>query len=1012
MRRSPSSSPARKRQRLSSPTYDGQVEDLTEAQFAEIDAIEERLSQKANLLTRGAQPLSDDQEATDSSRISDPVGQIDWSSSQSREPSSPNRALHFTSEKVANIRDDPENPFTNGFSSAAKLQAVNFTPPMIGFASASKILVDHKNYERSPSPEVPPPEPDLDSWFNPVPIDTPATAFTSSASFLSSGSVVAGFSTASKKGLIMPSKEALVKAKAKISAWQQEDDTGLDNSNDENSFMSSSSNVAQKPDTFIGFKTASGSFAPSSIRPALQELGNNMRTPVTPSPDFSRPSLPGFTKANSSVQSPSLHRPGQFKPPTFKQPHTPTTGTTFSSPLNLNRQPLSLNFTSAASTHPLAAPPINATQQASTSSSALTTPLRSKGQKGPIKSTPTPFKTPFKPGMRPGEPGRLKLGESSTPLRIAVTTPIPTPAKTNETWVARPMPTLNQRKEFFNLKPNFERKSLASSRLAPQQHTAEELEYMGINVSMLNQLTPETALYYSFHTTSPEPVSSTPSPSSPILGPAEALRELLARGCSLATKPWVDNHWCHILWKLAGMVGLDPEKEANASEKRWCWTEVMRQLLYRYERELNCGIRPTLRKIATQDAPAAFPMVLCVSNIFWSERGVTEDGLPIEPHPELEVTDGWYRLRAQVDLPMARAVRKGVLRVGRKIGFAGARLSTERKEPTEILEAYNSTKLVFSGNSSHLMPWHSKLGFTRGPCISTLHSLTHDGGVVAALDFVITKVRPFQPNRVKREEGPLTTVDHQLHPIAYVEFFESEDGKSKRREGPRNAAEENKINEQWKRRYEMEASKLRAEFDKKYNRYNEYIDRLERKAGGKFRPGEEDSPPDDIDTLYDEMEYPDSAGRVIARVSSTDAGWLAMHIRKQSEAARERIGEEIEKEMKTICPPRDVRSFRMLIVQDARTLRRPGTRNAQLTVWDVLGLTLEEGSQAGSFEVGQRFLVTNLMPVQASAWMGCCEPNSEVFLSTRRDTRWTRVKANAQEDASCRFIFIDHSLCF
>ncbi len=38
------------------------------------------------------------------------------------------------------------------------------------------------------------------------------------------------------------------------------------------------------------------------------------------------------------------------------------------------------------------------------------------------------------------------------------------------------------------------------------------------------------------------------------------------------------------------------------------------------------------------------------------------------------------------------------------------------------------------------MPWHTKLGFTEGPCISTLHSLTCDGGVVTALDFVITKV--------------------------------------------------------------------------------------------------------------------------------------------------------------------------------------------------------------------------------------------------------------------------------
>lgn len=97
-------------------------------------------------------------------------------------------------------------------------------------------------------------------------------------------------------------------------------------------------------------------------------------------------------------------------------------------------------------------------------------------------------------------------------------------------------------------------------------------------------------------------------------------------------------------------------------------------MFQRYERELNTGSRPPLRKICTQDAPASCPMILCVSGITWSEGGVDEDGLPVPPHPKLEVTDGWYRLRAQIDDSLARAVRKGVLRVGRKIAVAGMRV--------------------------------------------------------------------------------------------------------------------------------------------------------------------------------------------------------------------------------------------------------------------------------------------------------------------------------------------------
>ena len=68
-------------------------------------------------------------------------------------------------------------------------------------------------------------------------------------------------------------------------------------------------------------------------------------------------------------------------------------------------------------------------------------------------------------------------------------------------------------------------------------------------------------------------------------------------------------------------------------------------------------------------------MVLCVSNVTWSPAGESADGFPIASHPELEVTDGWYRLRARVDQPLARAIRKGHIKTGRKIAVAGARVT-------------------------------------------------------------------------------------------------------------------------------------------------------------------------------------------------------------------------------------------------------------------------------------------------------------------------------------------------
>jgi breast cancer 2 susceptibility protein len=107
--------------------------------------------------------------------------------------------------------------------------------------------------------------------------------------------------------------------------------------------------------------------------------------------------------------------------------------------------------------------------------------------------------------------------------------------------------------------------------------------------------------------------------------------------------------------------------------------------LFRYERELEGGSRPALRLITTQDAPSTAPMVLCISAITWP----TGEGPSAKP--VLEVTDGWYRLRAEVDAPLARAVRKRVLRIGRKIVVAGARVSIQ--SPWTLLACAN-TKLT------------------------------------------------------------------------------------------------------------------------------------------------------------------------------------------------------------------------------------------------------------------------------------------------------------------------------
>lgn len=69
-------------------------------------------------------------------------------------------------------------------------------------------------------------------------------------------------------------------------------------------------------------------------------------------------------------------------------------------------------------------------------------------------------------------------------------------------------------------------------------------------------------------------------------------------------------------------------------------------------------------------------MVLCISDIIWPASSSEGDIAPVQTCPELEVTDGWYRLRARIDAPLARGVRRGKIKIGRKIAVAGAKVSS------------------------------------------------------------------------------------------------------------------------------------------------------------------------------------------------------------------------------------------------------------------------------------------------------------------------------------------------
>ncbi|KAG2022867.1 hypothetical protein CC2G_000587 [Coprinopsis cinerea AmutBmut pab1-1] len=757
-----------------------------------------------------------------------------------------------------------------------------------------------------------------------------------------------GFQKASNKeneGTLMPSKEALLKAQLKMKRWE-EDWIDLDTPVEETT----------EPPPPPSFATAAALTSKPKLADPLPPTPAPVPSQVAYTPTPTTQSRPlGFSSQSKPFRVPTFKNVGKAPsstPGPSQSPFRPPTFTNLSTPLRSHNR---LSFTTPG---PSTSTPLV--------SSKLASPAPSPRSIGLSRTSKSTFKTPFKKDVQLNPVQQLLKQNMLNNSQMAPTTPLssrrypPSTFKVPASPLAtskQPVTPMRQPPRPLPVKdPCPSKQTLDACGLQPQEYSLEELESMGLNTTELSQITPVTALHYGFY--SPDGV---PSPTSglPRLNADAAYKELLTKGCSLASKPWVDNHWSMILWKLAGMAAFDPVTEQDPARKRWCWAEVMRQLTYRYEKELNGGQRPALRRIVATDSPAGNPIVLCVSGINWIEG---EKG----SFPELEVTDGWYRLRAQIDPPMVRAIQKGTLRVGRKIAVVGARLLSEKKDPMEILEAYDSVKLALSGNSTHLAPWHAKLGFQRDRYISTLRALSPDGGFISCVDVEILKV----------------------HPVAYLEFVEK-DGQTIR-EGPRSEADENKIADQWMKRREKEASKLRYEYERRNERYMDYVQRLEDKAHS-YRPKEDDGPPDSVDSCYDDLEDHRTALQTISRLTPAEAHWLSKTIRHNLESEHDRMNSEVEKELAALCPPRNVRNFRVLVVKDAREGRKQSHRVAQLTVWDVTSLALSEGGKPGSFEVGQRYMVSNLYPAQPSAWMKN-EPGAEIYMTARKGSQWLRMR--------------------
>ena len=247
-----------------------------------------------------------------------------------------------------------------------------------------------------------------------------------------------------------------------------------------------------------------------------------------------------------------------------------------------------------------------------------------------------------------------------------------------------------------------------------------------------------------------------PSVDRGLVGWRELRQSMIKSGAddALLTNAWTANAYKWIVWTHGCIARAFPEKHAFGILSE---SAVTRRMLYRYEREINRAERPHARKILERDenpgAPAVFVVSAIRSMTSASAFGMTSASAPTTC--EIEVTDGWYGLRASLDASLTRRVREGKIRVGCKLFCVGAELRGVQEAVSPFTEEAENAVLCLRVNGTRLAPWDAKLGRVRRTLTVPLRCVEPDGGVVPRLLVHVRRVYPIAYQ--ERNEDDSTT---------------------------------------------------------------------------------------------------------------------------------------------------------------------------------------------------------------------------------------------------------------
>ncbi|GJX07881.1 breast cancer susceptibility 2 homolog B-like protein [Tanacetum coccineum] len=213
---------------------------------------------------------------------------------------------------------------------------------------------------------------------------------------------------------------------------------------------------------------------------------------------------------------------------------------------------------------------------------------------------------------------------------------------------------------------------------------------------------------------------------------------LLAQsGCSTLSKEWIANHYRWIVWKLACYERCYPAKHSG---KLLTASNVLEELKYRYEREVNNGHRSALKRILEGDAPPSSPVVLCIASI--QLKCNAESDTDSSTAASVELTDGWYSVKGLLDELLSKQLVTGKLFVGQKLRICGAGLCGW-DAPVTPLEASRMISLCLHMNGTYRAHWADRLGFCKTGCAPlAFKCIKGSGGVVPSTLVGITRIYP------------------------------------------------------------------------------------------------------------------------------------------------------------------------------------------------------------------------------------------------------------------------------